>query len=398
MRAVIVGAGHAGVTAAFALRSEGWNDEVVILSGENEVPYHKPPLSKSFLVDDTALPTPLKSEKAYQDAQIACRPGVRCIAIDTERRAVDLSDGQRLSYDALVLATGATARLWPGAVPQGVYTLRDVSDAACLRSALMRASHLAVVGGGYIGLEVSASARGLGIAVTVIEREARLLARVASEPTSLAMKALHEGHGVEVRTQSAVRSFAADQDGYVSALVLEDGTRLATDLVLIAIGAVPVVDLAREANLDVDDGIVVDAHGRTSADGVWAAGDCTRFAYQGGNLRLESVQNATDQARVAAADIAGRPSNYSPVPWFWSDQYEIKMQIAGLIDTPDRIVKRPGASERAFSHWCYRDGNLQGVESIGCARSHMLARRCLASGIAPPPDKIGEPCFDPLKG
>jgi 3-phenylpropionate/trans-cinnamate dioxygenase ferredoxin reductase subunit len=337
---VIIGAGQAAAQCAISLRQGGFAEAVVIVGDEPFPPYQRPPLSKKFLTErGKADSLFLRPEMFWRDQKVDAILGVAAKSIDLYARYVALADGRTLSYRTLVLATGTCARRLPlpGVDLAGVFSLRAIGDVQRLRPALDAVSRVVIVGGGYIGLEVAAVMRAEGREAIVLEAEDRVLKRVTAPEVSAFFDRFHRDRGVDIRLRARLAAIVGETR--VRALRLADGTEIATELVLLATGAQPNVELANEAGVGCADGIVVDELARASAPGVYAIGDCTRFPSRryGRNLRLESVQNAIDQAKTAAAAILGKTQPYDPVPWFWSDQYEIKLQIAGLLDGYDKV-------------------------------------------------------------
>lgn len=395
-RLVIVGASHAGCRVAFAAREAGFTGEIVLIGAETVPPYQRPPLSKARLKGGVPLAALLlKNEAAFAEADITLRLDTRVVALDRAAHAVVLEDGARLSYTRLALTTGATARRLnvPGEDLAGVFTLRDLADSDALAASLPTAHHAVVIGGGFIGLEAAAVLRGLGLEVDLVEAQARLSARVFPPVMSHWLEALHESRGVAVHLGASVAEILG-RDGTVSGVKLDDGTQLACDLVVIGIGVAPADGLARAAGLATDRGILVNAQALTSDPLIAAAGDCARhpnrYAPEPGALTLlESVQNANDQAKVAATSLigppAGAPARYDAVPWFWSEQYDIRIQMAGLPAPDDEIVPLGDPASGRFSLLHLRDGRLAAVDSIGRPQDHMAARRLL--GDAAPVDR-----------
>jgi 3-phenylpropionate/trans-cinnamate dioxygenase ferredoxin reductase subunit len=385
-RIVIVGAGHAGGTVAAQLRGSGWTGPILLVGDEPHAPYQRPPLSKAWLkgeagADDLAL----RGDDFYVEHDIALRLGVRVAGIDPAAHQVLLEGGETLGYDRLILATGARPRPLPlsGATLDGVMTLRTTEDAERLKHALGPGKRLAVIGGGYIGLEVAASARALGSEVFVLERESRLLARVACPALSDFFLEFHRGHGVTFALGAQVSAIQG-QNGKVSAVAFHNGPAIPCDVVLVGVGALPNEELARCAGIDCADGILVDECARTSVADIWAVGDCTRrpLPIYGENLvvRLESVPSALEQAKQAAADITGRPAPQPEVPWFWSDQYDLKLQIAGLpIDVDDTLIR--GDPKRAQFAVFHLDAQhrVQAVEAVNAPAEFMGGRQLIAS-------------------
>lgn len=385
-RLVVIGASHAGCRLAFAAREEGYDGEVVLIGTETALPYQRPPLSKAYLKGTMPLAAlRLKSEAAFAEARIDLRLGTTVTAIDRAAKEVVLAGGEHLAYSKLALATGARVRRLPvpGADLDGVLHMRDLDDADALAVAAKAGRRAVVVGGGFIGLEAASSLRDLGLDVTVIEAENRLSARVFPPFLSDWVKELHERHGVTVRLAARVAAILG-RDGRVTSVELADGTELACDFVVVGIGVVPADDLARDAGLAVDRGVLVDGSGLTSDPDVAAAGDCARHPNPwaprpGDPIVLESVQNAQDQARVAAAALMGRSVVHDAVPWFWSDQYDTKIQMAGLPDPDDDIVLRGDPSSGRFSLLHLREGRLVAVDSVGWPQDHMAARKSIAT-------------------
>lgn len=391
---VIVGGGHAAAQLCASLVEGGWKEAIVLVTEERYRPYHRPPLSKTLIQDAEATLPELKGAEFFDKAGIDVRLGQRVTGIDRGRRELALVDSEgrasTLAYSRLVLATGARARRLSGLGEEigGVHVLRNFDEAQALREALKAASHVTVVGGGFIGLEVAASARGLGKDVTVIEAGPRLLARSVSPQVSGHLLDHHRAMGSEVLL--GVLPEIVVEAGRVAAVVV-DGRRIATDLLLVGIGAEPNIELAAAAGLECANGIVVDALLATSDPAIAAIGDCTSFpaGADGARLRLESVQNANDQARSLAARLLGEPRAYAPVPWFWSDQGGARLQIVGLWSPDLEAVIRPGARETAFSVLHYDGaGQLRAVESINSAVDHMTARKWLAAGHSPDRAKV----------
>ncbi|MFE9937499.1 NAD(P)/FAD-dependent oxidoreductase [Streptomyces hirsutus] len=381
----IIGAGQAGHTTAMHLRAAGYDAPITLIGAEAAVPYQRPPLSKRYLLreigqEHLTLGTPAGRAKPEVDL----RTGERVARIDVDRQAVVRADGSTLRYDNLVLATGARARRLPDSLVngvQGVHVLRTLADADALSGALDEAKSVLVLGGGFIGLEFASVAARLGRRVTVVERD-RLLQRVVSEQAADHLRSEHLRAGVEVLEGRALQSLAGE-NGRVVAGVLTDGTRIEADLVLVGIGAEPVAELAAQAGITVDNGITVDELGRTSAPSVYAVGDCANFAWQGGRLRLESVQNAEYMAKAAAAHIAGRTVPPRPAPWFWSDQYDVRLQIVGLTGDGDGVIRRTAEDGTGFSLWHYHGDDLRAVEALNDPGAFLTARRLLDRGISP---------------
>lgn len=394
-RVIIVGGGQAGAALAMKLRALGHDGPITVFGQEPELPYERPPLSKNYLLGTTEREhLLLRPSSFYAEQSIEILTGQEVTAIDRGNREI-IADGRRHGYDLLALTTGSTPRTLPeniGGGLAGAFTVRTMADIDALRTCCAPGSPALVVGGGYIGLESAAVLRALGMRVTLVEAANRVLQRVAAQETSDYFRQLHLEQGVDLRENTSLTSLTGTR--HVSGAVLGDGTEIEARLVVIGIGVEPTVDLAREAGLRLDNGIAVDARGRTADPAIWAAGDCTSFPYQGRRLRFESVQHAIDQAESVAADMLGEGTDYAPVPWFWSDQYDVKLQIAGLNTGYDHIVTRPGTRPRQTSHWYYSGERLLAVDAMNDARSYMFARRFLARGGTVAPEAVADPATD----
>lgn len=383
---VIIGAGHAGTQAAASLRECGYGGGLTLISADADLPYHKPPLSKSFMKSGDAPLQPLRGPSYFADNRIELRLGETAEAIDPASKTIRLAGGQALSYDKLVLALGTVARRLaiPGADLGGVVYLRTAEDARRMRARLGRVAAAVVVGGGFIGLEAAAMLAGRGIAVTVLEAAPEVLGRAVSAEMAVTVREALEETGVTVIRNAVVDRIEGD-GGVVKAVQTGDGRRLAADLVIVGIGAEPVTGLAEAAGLAAENGIVVTAAMQTSDPDIFAIGDCVSFpqAQVGQRLRLESVQNATDQARAVAKALTGTPGRFEAVPWFWSDIGTMKLQIAGLNHGADRRLIWSGEhGVRSVFH--LRGDRLAAVETLNEPGLHMLARRLLATGTTPP--------------
>lgn len=395
---VIVGGGHAGAQLCAALADAKQGARVHLVCEEAELPYHRPPLSKSFLKTPTEEPMPHRAEAWFATAGITVHRGDRAVAIDRAQRRVTLASGAELPYRWLVLAVGARARQLPGlhADLANVAILRTADDARRLRTLFDAAQRVTLVGGGFIGLEIAATARALGKGVTVLESAPRLLQRSVSPELSAHVLQTHRDAGIDVRLGVAVGGFEVEGDR-VAALHV-DGRREAVDLLVLGIGSVVEHQLAHEAGIECDNGIVVDACMRTSDPAVLAIGDCTHFpeARSGRRVRLESVQNANDQARTAAATLLGNPVPYTAVPWFWSEQGSMRLQMVGLMPPEGERHRRPGATPASFSILHYADGRLACIESVNAAPDHMAGRKLIEQGRSPAPAQACDPAT-PLK-
>lgn len=393
---VIVGAGQAGVATAFKLRSHGHDGPITLVGEEAALPYHRPPLSKKFIterLDVTRLH--IKPIDLYRKENITLINDCQVRSINREAKCLTTSDGRSIAYDRLVLAVGAQARRLPdahGGSASNVLTLRTVEDAMRLRDAFVQQGQLLVIGGGYIGLETAAVARSLGMTVTIIEQGPRILGRVASAETAAYFRNLHREQGVSVREGVSVARFAYDGDR-ITAAVLSDGVHVEVDIVIAGIGVNPNTDLAAHAGLTTDNGIVVDRSCRTSDPAIYALGDCASFPYQGGAIRLESVQNAVDMADVVARSITEKEVEYTAIPWFWSDQYGTKLQIAGLNMGYTRVAVRqshPGS----LSVWYFAGERLIAVDAINDPRAFMMAKRLIGTDRTPAWEAIQNPSIE----
>lgn len=385
-RIVVVGSGHAGVELAAALRQHGHTDPITIVGDEPDLPYQRPPLSKEFLKSSADAGLPLKGEAFYAAKDITLRLGRHALAIDRERRELELAGGERLPYDHLVLATGARNRVppIPGLDRAPTLELRTLADARVLHERLDSLRHVTIVGGGFVGLEVAALLRGRGIAVALVEATSRLMGRVLSARMSAHFRFHHEALGTRLHFETLVRGVHEAPRG--CSVALSSGETLETDAVLVAAGVVPNTELAQRAGLAVDNGIVADARLLTSDPTISAIGDCVAYpnVHAGGMARLESVQNAVDQAKFVAARLCGEDGTYHATPWFWSNQGSQRLQIAGLGDDHDDAILRGDPLGDKFSIFLYRGERLLAVESVNAAADHMLARRLIGQGTAVP--------------
>jgi 3-phenylpropionate/trans-cinnamate dioxygenase ferredoxin reductase subunit len=393
-RVVIVGAGQAGAQVAVSLRQLGFGGQITLLGEERQPPYQRPPLSKAYLSGDMPLErTWLRSEGYYPKHAIELRLGARAERILRAERSVLCADGTQIGYDALALCTGSRARRLgvPGADLPGVFYLRTLADSDRIRAAVRPGAGAVIIGGGYIGLEVAASLRKLGCAVTVIEALERVMNRVVAPPVSAFFAAEHARRGVRVVTGVAVA--ALEGDGRVQRVVCGDGQAFAADLAVIGIGAVPDDELAQDGDLEVENGIVVDAFGRTSDPAIFAAGDVTNHpnALFARRLRLESVHNAIEQAKAVARAIAGQPQAYADVPWFWSDQYDLKLQIAGVGDPEDELVMRGAPGARAFSCVHLRAGRMAAIDCVNRGGDFLAAKKLIGAGAVLERKRIADP-------
>lgn len=394
----IVGTGQAGFQTAASLRQEGFAGGIMMIGEEPVSPYQRPPLSKSYLAGNSSLDELwLRPEIFYATHEIEVLTGETVTAIDRRNRRLRLGSGVEVSCDHLVLATGARYRPLPvpGAELEGVLPLRTLADADIMRERLPVAGEAVVVGAGFIGLEFASVAIARGAAVHIIEITHQAMGRVVSPPTSRFFTDAHLRWGSRISFGTGVARILGS-GGRVTGVETSDGRHLPADLVLICIGVIPNAELARDAGLAVDNGIVVDEYLATADPEVFAIGDCANFPtpFAVDRVRLESVQNAVDQGRCVAAAIAGKPAVYDKVPWFWSDQGDLKLQIAGITQGHDVSVLRGTPEDGHFSVFCYRAGRLIGVESVNRAADHVVARRLLASDPGLTPEQAGDESYD----
>ncbi len=387
----IAGAGHAAGQVVATLRQKKFDGNILLIGEEPWLPYQRPPLSKKFLAGE--LPAErlhFKPESFYDDPGIEVRLETRIDAVDCGGKTLQTADGETLAYDKLVFATGARPRLLdlPGADLDGIHYLRTIADVTGIRSQLIKGARLVIIGAGYIGLEVAAVASQLGADVTVIEMEDRVMNRVVSPQISEFYQKEHSAHGVKLKLSTGISGFSGDTQ--VTAVDLANGDLVAADLVVIGIGVVPNTELASEAGLDVDNGIVVDDHCQTSDSDIFAVGDCTNHPNDilGRRVRLESVHNALEQAKTAASNICGDESCYAQVPWFWSDQYDLKLQIAGLSQGYDRAIVRGDPDSRSFSCLYLRDGQLIAVDAVNSPKDFMQSKALIAAHAVIDPDLL----------
>ncbi|MBT2130208.1 NAD(P)/FAD-dependent oxidoreductase [Aliiroseovarius lamellibrachiae] len=381
---VVIGAGQAGSSLVAKLRNSGFDGRVTLIGEETAPPYQRPPLSKAYLLGEMTLERLyLRPESFYADNDITLRLGARVDAIDRNAREVVIGD-ERLKYDQLALTTGSTPRRLPAAIGgalDGVHVVRTLEDVDRIEPEFSKGRRVLIVGGGYIGLEAAAVASKKGVAVTVVEMADRILQRVAAPETSDYFRNLHTSHGVNIIEGVGLETLTGE--GRVSGARLSDGTELEVDFVIVGVGIAPGSALADAAGLEIDNGIKTDAQGRSSDPAIWAAGDCASFPYRGGRIRLESVPNAIDQAEVVARNMMGEGADYVAKPWFWSDQYDVKLQIAGLNSGYDNVVTRPGDKDGSVSYWYYQGDTLLAVDAMNDPRAYMIGKRLIEGGKSP---------------
>jgi 3-phenylpropionate/trans-cinnamate dioxygenase ferredoxin reductase component len=394
---VIIGASYAGVQAGISAREKGYQAPIRIIADEVHLPYQRPPLSKGFLSGSVAHSNLILRGDDYFKAQnIEMVLGHRAVRIDREANAVELEGGNTLAYDTLLIATGSRARQLtvPGAADAGIVYLRTLDHAVDLKPRLEASSEVVIIGGGFIGLEVAATAAKAGKKVVMIEAVSRLLERAVSPLISQFLLDTHVAHGVDIRFQQSVT--AIENNGSVHEVICSNGDRVRGDLIVAGIGGIPNDELAATAGVLCANGIDVDEFGQSSVPNIYAAGDCSNHhnLFAGRRVRLESVQNATDQGKAAGAAIAGKPEPYVAVPRFWSDQYDCKLQIVGLSAPDDTAVIRGAIGEGKFSVFYYRGAKLMAVDSINRPGDQMIARRLIGAALSPSPEQAADLSFD----
>lgn len=395
-RIVVVGAGQAGASLVARLRALGHTGPLTLVGAEPHLPYQRPPLSKGYLKGELALERLFLKPAAFFAAEgIDLALGTPATAIDRAARTLALADGRVLPWDLLALTTGSAPRRLPaeiGGTLPGVLTMRALADADALAAALPGRTRALIVGGGYIGLEAAAVLRDKGLDVTLVEAAPRILARVAAPATADYFRALHTGRGVTIREGAALERLTGA--AHVTGATLATGETLPADLVLTGIGIAPETSLAATAGLALDNGIATDASGRTSDPAIFAAGDAASFPWNGTRLRLESVPHAIDHAEAVAASMLGDPAPYAPRPWFWSDQYDVKLQIAGLNAGWDTTTTRPGPRPGSQSVWYWQGDRLLSVDAMNDPRAYMTAKRWIEAGHSPDPAAVADPATD----
>lgn len=398
--ALIVGAGHAGSEAAISLRQNGYAGRILLAGDEPHLPYHRPPLSKAYLQGAvTADALLIRPRAAYEKADIELLPGTTVLDLDLVNRTAAFSDGTTQPWNQLILATGSRPRALPasclegGGQPANLHYLRSLADATALAAQLLPGRRLVIVGGGYIGLEVAASAIKLGVSVTVLEAQPRVLARVTAAEVSAFYERIHRDAGVDIRIDAQLERFQTDDNGNVRAVLTTRGESIDADLVLVGVGALPNTELAERAGLRTDNGIVVDESNCAAAPGVHAIGDCcSRYssAY-GRHLRLESVPNAMEQARIAAAAITGKPAPAIAPPWFWSDQYDLKLQIAGLNAGYDQVVLRGSPDDSSFVAFYLQAGRIIAADCVNRATEFAAIKKLVQQRSSIPAPLLADP-------
>jgi len=392
---VVVGAGQAGSSLVVKLRNLGFEGQITLIGEEKAPPYQRPPLSKKYLLGEMDLERLyLKPESFYAENDINLRTGETVSNLDIYKGTITVSDEQ-LSYDHLIFTTGSKLRYLPASIGgnlNGVYGVRGLTDVDAMEPEFAAGKHVLVIGGGYIGLEAAAVASAKGLKVTLVEMADRILQRVACPQTSDYFRALHTSKGVKI-----VEGVGLDHligESRVTGAKLSDGTELDIDFAIVGVGIVPNIDVAEDAGVEVDNGIATDVYGCTSFTNIWAAGDCASFPYQGNRIRLESVPNAIDQAEVVAENIMGANKPYVAKPWFWSDQYDVKLQIAGLNRGYDDVVARQGDKDGMVSFWYYKGDQLLAVDAMNDPRGYMIGKRVIEAGKSIDKTAVADPAAD----
>lgn len=381
---IIVGASHAGVNAAFALRKEGWTGKIILIDSDPRLPYHRPPLSKTYITsDDPIEKLALKPEASYTQDDIELLLGVTVTQLDAKTKKISTDNGDALHYDKLILATGASP-IVPAisglTEAHNLFFMRNLEDSLGIKAALHNSSNkrIVIIGGGYIGLETAASLKKLDASVVVLERENRILARVTAPEMSAFFLQLHESHGVNIITDKNVSSITTDAG--VNKVLTSDGAEYPADIIIVGVGVRVNKTLAEQAGLTLENGICVDAQARTSDENIYAVGDCTYHFnphYQR-HIRLESVQNTVDQAKIAALAICGKGQDYNALPWFWSDQYDVKLQMVGLSTGYDQvIIRHENTTEQKFSTWYFAGDELLAVDAVNNAKAYVMGTKII---------------------
>ena len=396
---VIIGAGHGAGQLVMSLRQKKFKGHITLVGEEDWHPYQRPPLSKKFLSGElSAERLFLKPPAFYDDPSLSPVLNSRAMVIDRDVRQIATNDGKAYDYDALVIATGSRPRQLdvPGTDLDGIHYLRGIDDVNAIRASMSNSEHVSIIGAGYIGLEVAAVTRQLDKKVTVVEMENRVMSRVVSPELSAYYESVHSEHGVQILPSTSITAFAGETR--IDGVILDNGETLTTDMVVIGVGIVPNTELAEAAGLITDNGIVVDDHCRTSDASIYAIGDCTWHpnSQLGKSLRLESVHNAVEQAKTAAANLCGKDTVYSQVPWFWSDQYDLKLQIAGVSQGYDEVVLRGDMTTHSFSCLYLRDGKLIAVDAVNAPRDYVQGRLLIAGNVRIDPARLADPNI-PLK-
>ena len=392
---IVIGAGQAGAEVISKLRDQGHEDRLVLIGQENYLPYQRPPLSKKYMAGEMTLERLfLRPKEFYTEKNVELHIGKSALRIDPDQQIVEFNDGN-LDYDHLVLATGSRPRNLPPYIVgkvKNLFTMRDLNDANSIGAFMKSGMRLLIVGGGYIGLEAAATARKFGVDVTLIEIEERILNRVAAKETSDYIRSLHISNGVKIKEAVGLGKLEIADDKVLSAS-LTDGSDINVDFVIFGIGITPNTELAEGANLKINNGIFINDKCQTSVSNIYAAGDCTSFEYKDTLVRLESVGNAIDQATIVAQNIMKQNTNYIPKPWFWSDQYDLKLQIAGLNTGYDDVVVRKGKNKQV-SHWYFKGQSLLAVDALNDPRCYMIGKRLIEENKSPPKNQLRDENFN----
>ena len=392
---IVIGAGQAGAEVVSKLRDQGHEDRLVLIGQENYLPYQRPPLSKKYMAGEMTLERLfLRPKEFYTEKNVELHIGKSALRIDPDQKIVEFNDGN-LDYDHLVLATGSRPRDLPpyiGGKVKNLFTMRDLNDANSIGAFMKSGMRLLIVGGGYIGLEAAATARKFGVDVTLVEIEERILKRVAAKETSDYIRSLHISNGVNIKEAVGLGKLEIADDKVLSAS-LTDGSDINVDFVIVGIGITPNTELAEGANLKINNGIFINDKCQTSVSNIYAAGDCTSFEYKDTLVRLESVGNAIDQATIVAQNIMKQNANYIPKPWFWSDQYDLKLQIAGLNTGYDDVVVRKGKNKQV-SHWYFKGQSLLAVDALNDPRCYMIGKRLIEENKSPPKNQLRDENFN----
>ena len=391
---IIIGASHAAAQLVSSLRQEGWEGKISLIGDEPNLPYHRPPLSKAFFVGEkTEDELLIRAADFYEKNKVDLLLGSRVTVIDRDAKKITLEDGAEISYTKLALTTGARVRKIPftGSELAGVFYMRDLNDVKQTHKFTGPGKSAVIIGGGYIGLETAASLRKIGMKVTGIEAMSRVLQRVTAPEVSAFYTRVHTEEGVDIRTEAGVDAIVGEK--HVEGVRLADGSTVAADLVIIGVGVIPNIELAESAGLTIDNGIAVNEFATTNDPDIVAAGDCTNHynPIYDRKLRLESVQNATDQAKIAAKSICGKPEAYNALPWFWSDQYDLKLQIAGLSQGFDEVIIRGDSEQgRSFAAFYFSEGRFIAVDAINRPKEFMMSKRALTAGQTADPLKLAD--------
>ena len=392
---IVIGAGQAGAEVVSKLRDQGHEERLVLIGQENYLPYQRPPLSKKYMAGEMTLDRLfLRPKEFYTEKNVELHIGKSALRIDPDQQIVEFNDGN-LDYDHLVLATGSRPRDLPpyiGGKVKNLFTMRDLNDANSIGAFMKSGMRLLIVGGGYIGLEAAATARKFGVDVTLVEIEERILKRVAAKETSDYIRSLHISNGVNIKEAVGLDKLEIADDKVLSAS-LTDGSDINVDFVIVGIGITPNTELAEGANLKINNGIFINDKCQTSVSNIYAAGDCTSFEYKDTLVRLESVGNAIDQATIVAQNIMKQNTNYIPKPWFWSDQYDLKLQIAGLNTGYDNVVVRKGKNKQV-SHWYFKGQSLLAVDALNDPRCYMIGKRLIEENKSPPKNQLRDENFN----